>query len=176
MVALNNFDPNQHDDPGSLVIPAGWYPLVITSEKPKRAGDNAKVPNRPMLELEMDVFEGEYKGRKQWLTLMMKEFDNGVVGFDEDLPSGARAFSSICRAVGRLQVSDTTQVHGIPFMAKVKVGKDNKGNDRNEVALEFKPYNALPNGQGGTGATTPPASGAGDSGGGRTGPWGQTAA
>ncbi len=127
-------DPRKSFDP----IPAGKYAAVIVAseEKPTKAGTGS------YLQLEFQVIEGEFEGRKVWARLNLNNPNDQAVGI-------ARAeLSAICRAVGVLKLNDSAQLHDLPITIKV-AQRQNK--DSGEMGNEIKGYEA----KGGT--TTKPA-------------------
>jgi hypothetical protein len=102
-------EPSESFDP----IPAGEYLCVITAsdEKPTKAG------NGSYLELEFEVIDGPYKGRKLWDRLNLANPNELAVKI-------ARAtLSAICRAVGVMEPKDSCELHDLPLFVKVRVEK-----------------------------------------------------
>ena len=67
------------------------------------------------LYLEVDVLDGKYAGRKLFDRLNLVNANPDAVQIAQ------RTLSSICRAVGKLQVSNSEQLHLIPLIADVRV-------------------------------------------------------
>lgn len=131
-MAVLNFDSNEIESQDSFEpVPAGWYTVVATSSemKPTKAG------NGEYLAIEFDVTSGPYKGRKLWDRLNLNNSNQVAVDI------ARRALAAICRAVGVLQVTDSSQLHGLPLQAKVAYVEDSFGNygPKNEI----KAYKAL---------------------------------
>jgi len=149
MAHLNGFDahevePNVGFDP----IPAGKYLAVITASemKPTKAGTGE------YLELELEVIEGSYKGRKLWDRLTLKHPNDLTV----QIAKGT--LSSICRAVGVMKPNDSVELHNLPMTISVgcKKREDNgeltnvvKGYSKRESAVARPPATAA-NGAGST--------------------------
>jgi hypothetical protein len=98
------------------VIPLGLYPddeapvMIVKSDmEPTKAGTGQ------MLVLEMDIIDGPAKGRKFWDRLNLVNPNPKAVEIAE------RTLSAICHATGRLKVSDSDELHGIPMLAKYKI-------------------------------------------------------
>lgn len=68
-----------------------------------------------LLEIEMEVLEGEYQGRKLFDRL------NLVNANPTPVELAQRTLSSICRPTSKLQVQESEELHFIPFIADVKV-------------------------------------------------------
>lgn len=116
-------DPRKSFDP----IPAGKYPAVIVAseEKPTKAGTGS------YLQLEFQVIEGEYEGRKVWARLNLNNPNDQAVGI-------ARAeLSSICRAVNVMKLTDSAQLHDLPLVIKVS---QRKNPESGEIGNEIKGY------------------------------------
>jgi hypothetical protein len=121
-------------------LPAGRYPVVITESelKPNKAGTGS------YLQFAFVVIDGDYKGRYLWARLNLIHPNNVAV----DL---ARAeLSAICRAVGVMEPSDSSDLHDLPLMVTVKC---RKRPDDGEITNEIKGYSACDRDEG-----PPPAS------------------
>lgn len=109
-------------------LPNGEYPVIITESemKPTKAGDGE------YLQLTLEVVEGQFKGRKMWDRLNLKNPNATAVEIAQ------RALSQICRAVNHLNLQDTVELHHKPLIAKVAVSSNN-GYESNDVK-EYKAY------------------------------------
>jgi len=115
----NSVPPQQSFEP----IPTGWYKAMMIDSQvgPTKAGTGTKMS------AEWQVIEGEYDGRKI--------FDN--VNLANPNPKaqqiGQEQLSAICHATGALQVSDSTQLHNLPCLIRVKIrpasGEYDAGNE-----------------------------------------------
>lgn len=109
-------------------LPAGKYVVSISKSdvKTTKAGDGQ------YLSLEMDVLEGEHKGRKVW--------DN--INFRNPNPKATeiaqRTLSALCHAIGVVKLEDSSQAHGIPIVVKVSLDKKPDGDSRNVVKAYIK--------------------------------------
>jgi len=113
-------DPTQTFDP----IPAGKYPMTfVESEmKPTKGGDGQ------YLQLVVEVLDGEYKGRKVWERLNLVNKNPTAVEIAQ------RTLSAICRATGVMNPADSVQLHGKPFLGRVKfVPADGQYDAKNEM-------------------------------------------
>lgn len=116
-------EPNESFDP----IPSGEYLCVITNseDKPTKAGTGS------YLELEFEVLDGPYKGRKLWDRLNLANPNELAVKI-------ARAtLSAICRAVGVMEPKDSCELHDLPLLVKVRI---EKRPDTDEPANVIKGY------------------------------------
>jgi hypothetical protein len=102
-------------------LPDGEYEMIITKSdvKPTKAGTGH------YLELEMQVVGGEHSGRRHWERLNVDNPNKQA----EDIAKSALA--SLCFAVGVEDMTDTAQLHDIPFGAKMEI--DRKEPDRNRI-------------------------------------------
>ena len=116
----NEVEPSKAFDP----IPAGKYVAVIVDSEMKdtRAGTGR------YLQLEFEITDGEYAGRKLWARLNIENQNAEAVRM-------ARAdLSAICRAVNVLTPNDSADLHNLPLVIKVHVRKDkNTGEISNEI-------------------------------------------
>jgi hypothetical protein len=109
MVQLNFNATGVKPNTALEAIPSGMYPVVIvrSEEKPTRAGNGAYI------ELEMQIQGGEYNGRKVFDRLNIKNPNQQAVDI------AYATLSAICHVTGRLNITDTAQLHGVPFIAVV---------------------------------------------------------
>jgi len=133
MADLRGFDaqtvePNDSFDP----IPNGDYLCIITTSemKPTKAGDGA------YLELELQVIEGPYQGRKLWDRLNLNNANETTVKIAKG------TLSAICRAVGVLQPTDSCELHDLPLVAKVACRKRDDTDELTNVIKSYKKRDA----------------------------------
>ena len=99
------------------VLPAGRYAVQIVDSEIRVTKDGMGQ----YLWLELDVLEGEYAGRKLFDRLNLINNNPTAVEIAQ------RTLSSICHAVGRMQVADSKDLHLIPMVADVKVKPPQNG-------------------------------------------------
>jgi len=130
MADLRGFDANQVEPSADFEpIPAGKYEAVITESemKPTKAGTGH------YLQLTFQVIEGEFKNRFLWARLNLDNPNATAVQI-------ARSeLSAICRAVGVMAPSDSTELHDLPLVISVKC---KKREDTGELTNEIKGYSA----------------------------------
>ena len=106
------------------VIPAGKYRCCITASEKKPT----KTGNGEYLALTIQVVEGEHKNRFVWAILNL---DNPSAKAVEIAKAD---LSAIMRAVGILKITDSSELHAIPFVAKIGVKKrDDTGELQNTI-------------------------------------------
>jgi len=134
MADLRGFDaqtvePNDSFDP----VPNGDYLCIITTSemKPTKAGDGA------YLELELQVIEGPYQGRKLWDRLNLNNANETTVKIAKG------TLSAICRAVGVLQPTDSCELHDLPLVAKVACKKRDDTDELTNVIKSYKKRDAV---------------------------------
>lgn len=115
----NSIEPQQPREYGPL--PAGEYSMMVT----KSAIKATKAGTGNYLELEMQVCAGEHSGRRHWERLNIDNPNKQA----EDIAKAALA--SLCLAVGVTDLSDTEQLHDIPFVATLEI--DRKEPTRNRI-------------------------------------------
>ena len=103
-------------------LPDGEYEMIITKSdvKPTKAG------NGHYLELEMQVIGGEHSGRRHWERLNVDNPNKQA----EDIATAALA--ALCIAVDVPDMTDTVQLHDIPFVVTMEI--DRKDPTRNRIA------------------------------------------
>ena len=119
----NDVEPNTAFEP----IPAGKYLAAITASETKRN----KANNGSYLELTLSILEGDFKGRVLWTRLNLDNPNATAVKI-------ARGdLSAICRAVNVMQPKDSTDLHNLPLVVKVKL---KKRADNDELTNEIKGF------------------------------------
>jgi hypothetical protein len=116
----SNIEPSQSFEP----IPDGWYAASII--------EAAMVPTRDgtteLLKLTFEIDGPNYAGRRVWERLNVNHAN------EQPRQIAQRNLSSICRAIGKLQVADTDELLGAKLLIKVRaVPADGKFDARNEI-------------------------------------------
>lgn len=101
-------------------IPTGWYNVKIVEITPTPTKDNATT-KAWYLKLQLEVIDGEFKGRKLFHNLNMSNPNPEAVRISTE------QLSTICHSVGRIQIGHTNELLGLPFMAKTSVKIDPTG-------------------------------------------------
>lgn len=111
-------------------LPPGWYQLTIT--KSEKKGTKAKDGEYHALEYSV-VNNEKFKNRKIFENLNLNNKNAAAVEIAQ------RTLSALCYATGQFEISDTNQLHNIPFWGKVAIeagGTDGAGrtyNDSNSI-------------------------------------------
>ena len=103
-------EPTSEFDP----LPAGKYVAEVTASEMR---PNSKGTGE-YLWLEFTVLDGPYATRKIWTQL------NLINPSQQAVEIAQRELSALCRAVGKLRVLDSIELHGIPLDINVKVKND----------------------------------------------------
>lgn len=121
----NQIEPNDAFDP----LPYGDYLCVIThsEEKPTRAGIGS------YLELEFEVVDGAYQGRKLWDRLNLKNPSDVAVKIAQ------ATLSAICRAVGVERPRDSCELHDLPLICKVRIEQRTDTDESTNTIKGYKP-------------------------------------
>lgn len=126
----NSFITDDVEDVSFAPVPPGMYTMQITKSEIK----TTKSGNGEYISLQMVIMdEGSYAGRTVFTNL-------NIVNPNEKAVQIARSqLKNICKSVGITEFQDTQELHGIPFLAKLKIVPGRDGyDDRNEVA-KFSP-------------------------------------
>jgi len=121
-VEPSNFDP----------LPEGKYQVVVSASEMKPTKDQ----NGAYLELELTVIDGPYSNRKVWARLNL------------DNPSAAavkiarQQLSALCRAVGVLTITDSSELHNRPLMIYVVCKPRSDGTGLQNEVKGFEPLSA----------------------------------
>lgn len=104
-------------------IPPGEYKVEITDSKinPTKNGTGN------MLKLTMRVLDGQYAGRLLWDRLNIQNQNQKAQEI------ALRTLSSICHAIGRMNVQDSSQLHNIPMIATVAIKADEGYSPSNQI-------------------------------------------
>lgn len=102
-------------------LPKGQYDVMIIKSdvKPTKAGTGHYI------ELEMQVIEGEYSGRRHWERLNVSNPNKQA----EDIAKANLA--AICEALGIEKINETEELHDQPFVALIDI--DRKDATRNRI-------------------------------------------
>lgn len=103
----SSIEPSSNYD----VLPPGKYLGQIVASEMRATKDGTGQ----YLYLEVDILEGQYAGRKLFDRL------NLVNANPDTVQIAQRTLSSICRAVGKMQVSNSEQLHLVPMTLDVRV-------------------------------------------------------
>lgn len=123
MADLGGFDANEWEPNGSFeAIPEGWYPVVITESDmvDTKAGDGR------YLKLKLQIIDGPFSGRTLFDQLNLENPSEKAV----QIAKGS--LSAICRAVGRMTVRQSEELHNLPLQARV-IQEEYQGEMKNKV-------------------------------------------
>lgn len=118
------FNAEEHQPlDGFEVMPAGDYMAsIVESEiKPAKSGQST------YLELVWEILDGEFKERRVWHRIMITHSSSKAVAM------GKRKLSSVCHALGVLQLSDSTELHEIPTLIRIGVREQAGYDPTNEI-------------------------------------------
>lgn len=122
------FDSSQHS--ASSVVPLGDYEMIAIKSEVKPTNDGTGK----YLKVEFQITKGEFQNRR-----VFKNFNLWLSPEKEEAINIAKGqFSQFCRAVGVLTPRDSSELHNIPFKAKVKVKTSPGYDDQNEIT-KFEP-------------------------------------
>lgn len=111
-MASINFDANTVEPSEAFdVLPKGKYLCMAVDSviKPTKNGSG------DYLEITFEVLDGNGKGRKIWERLNIRNSNKKAEEISQ------RQLSALCRAVGVMNLQDTTQLHNIPVMLNVDI-------------------------------------------------------
>lgn len=125
---------NIEPDTGFEPIPAGDYLVMIVDSNM----DTTKDGRGQYLKLQLQVIDGPHANHTLFDRLNLVNDNPKAVDIAQ------RTLSAICHAVGKLQVSDSTELHNLPLTARVTLrpaGPDRNGIER-AASNEVKGYKA----------------------------------
>lgn len=119
-----NFDARKVDPQAPFApLPAGEYivQVVISEVKSNRAGTGQ------YLALQLEVLDGEFKNRRLFCNITLSHTNSTAQQI------GQSQLSALCHAVGVMQLTNTSQLHGIPVKAHVKIRTSDQYGEQNDV-------------------------------------------
>jgi hypothetical protein len=124
MANLSGFDANQVEPSTEFEpVPSGKYTAVISNSEMKPT----KANTGKYLELEFEIIEGEFQGRKVWARLNLDNPNAMAVKI------ALSELSSICRAVNVPVPKDSCELHNLPLVISVKQKTGADDVVRNEI-------------------------------------------
>lgn len=125
MVAFN-FDARQVEPSlgGFPVIPAGRYNVMITATSPKPTKDSTPENPASYLEIDLTIMDGPHKG------VAVKDRLNLQNQNQQAMEIAYKSLSAYCHVVGKYMITDTSQLHNIPFQADISEEERNDQQDR----------------------------------------------
>ena len=112
-------------------LPAGEYVAALV--KSDKKGPNAK--GNSYINCEFEVQDGQHRGRRFFTMLNLWNSNSQAVEIAQ------RELNSIMHACGKLRVSDTEELHGIPMRVALGVKSDPQYGDQNNVK-SYAPLNS----------------------------------
>jgi hypothetical protein len=131
-----NFDASRVEPLTAFdVLPSGWQNAYITDSgvEPTKDGTGQR------LKLELKIADGPYAGRKVFDGLNLQNSNPATVEI------AYKTLSSICRAVGVMQLGSTSELHNKPLMIKLKTKAarttaDGKEYEASNEIRGYEPY------------------------------------
>lgn len=112
MVAMTFNSADAPADTGGFApIPAGEYPMRVVASEMKHTNDGTGQ----YLKLEMEITDGPSAGRKHWENLNLVNKNTQAVEIAQ------RSLAQLCLAVGKVSITDSEELHMLPFIGKLKV-------------------------------------------------------
>lgn len=128
-MASINFNSNDVPADEYSLIPAGDYKAVIleSSIKPTKSGTGELVA------IKVQIVDGEKKGRTLFHNINYKNANPTAEAI------GRRELADLTKAVGLVQLSDTAQLHGKPFVARIGIEPAKDGYSESNRVKKFLP-------------------------------------
>ena len=132
MAYLGSFDANTVEPADFSALPAGDYSVLISSSEWKPAKSGGQY-----LALTLQVLEGAHAGRFLWHNLNLNHSNAQASEIAQ------RELSAICRAVGRMTIEDSEQLHDIPMIVKVAyIPPKDQWPEKNQIK-QWRPMNGV---------------------------------
>lgn len=110
------------------LLPKGEYLAEVMDSTMKPTAKGGEY-----LELVVNILDGDYANRRIWDRL------NLVNANETAADIARRALSALCHAVGVLQVTESEELHGIPFVVCIGVERGKNGYDDKNKVTGYKP-------------------------------------
>jgi len=144
------FNSNDHEDMGDFsAIPADEYVAVIVESEMKETTKSVDAGTKDgyRLVLKFKVMGGEHDGHFIWQGL------NIVNPNPKAVEIAQKELATICRAMGKVTVQDSAELHGIPVNIKVAlIPKTPQYAEKNEIKMYSPASGSI---SGGAGSATP---------------------
>jgi len=118
------FDASKHEDmqSGFDLIPLGKYLATVTKSdvKATKIKPGQTKSTGKLIALTFTIQYGKYKGRLIFTNLNIINVNPVAVEIAQ------KELATLCRAVGKVSIQDTNELHGIPFILDVGLEKDRK--------------------------------------------------
>ncbi len=122
------FRANDHEKMNDFsVIPNGDYVAQIVKSEMVKCKETAKDPKGKYLKIQEKILDGEYKGKIIFAQLNLININPQAVEIAN------KELSTICSAVGKLLVTDSGELHGIPHIITVCTEKSTGYPDKNKI-------------------------------------------
>lgn len=126
------FDATKHEDmqSGFDLLPLGKYLATVTKSDVKKTKDK----KGKYISLTFTIQYGKYKGRLIFTNMNIINANPVAVQIAQ------KELATLCRAIGKASIQDTTELHGIPFILDIGLEKDKKGihPDKNKPVMYEK--------------------------------------
>ena len=99
------------------ILPVGDYKAVITESEFKETNSN---PQNKYLSLTLQIIEGKQKNRLLFDNLNLIRAGNGEKD-QTTIRIAQQRLSAICRAVGKMQLKDSSELHNKPILISVGI-------------------------------------------------------
>lgn len=123
------YDFTDAPEPSFDPIPTGWYRARVSDSRLKdtRAGDGK------YLEVEFTVLGPSYEGRRAWGRFNLENPS------DKAVEIGRAQLGELCRAVGKVQITNSDELHGEDLQIRVVVTPERDGYDASNDVKRYKP-------------------------------------
>jgi len=151
------FNSEEHEEMGTFeVLPADWYVSMIQEStiKPTKKALEEKNGNDELpadqysglrLNLKFKIMGGEFDGRTLFEGLNIKNPNAQAVEISQ------KTLTSICKAVGKVSINDSEELHGIPMKIKLGIKPASAQYDAQNTFKAFEKYDgAVPSGTSGS--------------------------
>lgn len=131
---LSGFDASQVPEQQEFAaLPEGDYVVIATASEMKATKNGLGQ----FLQFTFEVLDGPAKGRKLWARLNIHNPNQTAVDIAQ------RELAAICRAVGVIKPSDSSELHNRPMLVTVGVEIDDRKRENNTIK-KYAPVTGAP--------------------------------
>lgn len=123
------YDFTDVPEPSFDPIPTGWYRAKVSGSRLK----DTKAGDGKYLEVEFTILGPSYEGRRVWGRFNLENPSDRAVEI------GRAQFGELCRAVGKIQITNSDELHGEELQIRVTVTPERDGYDAGNDVKRYKP-------------------------------------
>lgn len=126
----NSFNSSKHDDMSDF---SAFEVKNAPAQIVKSSYEQTKNKDGHFLKLEFKILAGKYKGNHVWTQLNLDNKSQKAVEIAN------KELATICRAVGKVTINDSQELHGIPLLIDTAIESSPNYADKTKITM-YKKY------------------------------------